>query len=781
MAPNVDGIIKDLEGKSTQDIINWIITNIDISSIIECLKTISPDNYNAVINMYQSRNQGAPQQYPVNYPIKTNNLLEYTKLQVEEISRGTRFIPLAVFDFDVFGVENVDIDDSIETMMKYVEGNMKYSTDEECEETIKIFNGIINRNLPTRGGIGTIIESKYTVLFTTYCLLKGEKYGVDNSLFLITLEEFKDECLNPENSLSKLIGKRTFTSGKKGIYVVNQNYVNFATLLYFKFLEKKGAFDGLKIDKLDLSYPDDLLNFKTFLPYVTRKVKDKKTGKLKPKDDYLYKYTINTGYGGGYGMDPRHIYSDQYSRYINSTLFEGSIFDDGAKSGKKCNVNETSCIPMAYNVLNNKFLVKRIKSDKSSTYEWMNKKEMQKHCKCLDKDTLKELPLVQSADDVTRFMNNMEGYAPPYHTRFYGEFLPQQFWGENPSDLRVHNMSKFDPSIFGQSSDFDGSTGAVAKFGSSPLMSMSEMVSSTITPAVSNPFTRKTRRKYVDIPLDKIPPSISDKNMQELIEIYDRINRCVSEKLGNSFGSKKSLSGMKKLSAMGNVYLLGANFGKTTKYLTLTFDPKTQKWEKSPTWRTGGGLVQRVKSGLASKPTKTGLNNFKKLRDFQIPPKDFSKLHYQSKPIKPSSFGYFRKALEQINRENKGMQLYPLGKGAYLKGRHAGVSSTYSQRDSERLGLWKPRQRVPRHVSTAQFQFGAMRPAGSCFGKSNDYGPIRNGYTGRYMQGIVNPRYGYNGTQGVYGGTTGWAGLPALSDITIRQGLIPLNKKRTRR
>lgn len=792
----VDDIISTLESKSTQDIINWIITNIDISSIVDCLKTISPDGYDEVISMYQNRNMGAiGRKYPVNTPVDYTNRLEYNKLMVEHSAKGTILIPLAVFDFDVFEVPKIEIDDSVEKMWNFVQGDdFKYGAEEEAKESIKALNNIMNDdNNKSKGVVGELIKGfQSAVLYTSYYRFKNgdEKlYGVGNTLYVSSLEEFMDECKLKSSNFRKYTEGRRFDPRST---LVDQNYVNFTTYLYFKFLEDKKKLRDIGIESLNLSYPDDLVNFRTFLPYITfninstyverifRDIKNETGAGKTITEHFLYKYTVNTGYGVGYygrdENDVRHIYSDQYHKYIADTLFEGNNFKDKTTT---CNISGTSCIPLAYNVVNNKFLVKKIGKDKQTEYKSMTFKSLKRECKCLTPEELQSLPLVQNADDITSVLNNFETDAPPYHTRFYGEFLPETFWGKDRSDLRTHNMTDFDPSIL------VGDTGASAKsakFGSSShTLTTSENTDQTLT---SNPFKRRRRNRYINVPLEKIPTNISNEKFRELVSTFDRIDACVAKKL-NNFGrrssGKKSLSQMRKLSAMGNVYLLGANFGKTTKYLTLTFDPKTKKWEKSPKWRTSGGLVQRVNGGLNVSPTKTGNNNFKKLRDLQIPPKDFSKLHYQFKPLKPSSFGYVRKALEQINKENKGMQLYPLGKNAYLSGRHAGVSSTYSQQDSERLGLWKPRQRIPRKVSTAQFQFGATRPAGSCFGKSNDYGPIRNGYTGQYMQGIVSPKYGYRGTQGVYGGVTGVVGARALSDVSIRQGLIPLNKKRRSR
>ena len=126
--------------------------------------------------------------------------------------------------------------------------------------------------------------------------------------------------------------------------------------------------------------------------------------------------------------------------------------------------------------------------------------------------------------------------------------------------------------------------------------------------------------------------------------------------------------------------------------------------------------------------------------------------------------------------ENSPLQLYPLGKGAYLKGPHQGVSSTYSQAYSERHGLWNVPKTVPvKRSSVPEFQYGMQRKKNSCFGKANEWstkGPL-NAWTGRRIPGIEKYSYGYRGTQSVYGGNTGVAGYPSLGSQQLRQGLVP--------
>lgn len=74
--------------------------------------------------------------------------------------------------------------------------------------------------------------------------------------------------------------------------------------------------------------------------------------------------------------------------------------------------------------------------------------------------------------------------------------------------------------------------------------------------------------------------------------------------------------------------------------------------------------------------------------------------------------------------------------------------------------------------------FGKSSFGKSGFGKPNDWetNGIINSYTGGRMSGISNSMYGYNGTQSVYGGNTGVSGYPALSRQTM--GLVPFRMRK---
>jgi len=115
--------------------------------------------------------------------------------------------------------------------------------------------------------------------------------------------------------------------------------------------------------------------------------------------------------------------------------------------------------------------------------------------------------------------------------------------------------------------------------------------------------------------------------------------------------------------------------------------------------------------------------------------------------------------------DRTGYQLYPLGQNAYFEGAHKGVSSNFPQCMSDII-------------------FGKMPKEGiaSCFGspppkkakktkrsvKANEWSnEVYNMYTGGYQPGFAKVKYN------PYAGVTGMSGFPALSTLTVTQGLLP--------
>lgn len=237
-----------------------------------------------------------------------------------------------------------------------------------------------------------------------------------------------------------------------------------------------------------------------------------------------------------------------------------------------------------------------------------------------------------------------------------------------------------------------------------------------------------------------------------------------------------------------NINSTGMKFGKTPnshKFLVYLFDEKNKDWmrsrDKKPKaqWKTMKQLADIVKykekHNMHKKVSKFGFENFMSFNDVYLDKKQFKYgKDIQFKPLPPNQFGYFKEYTKQngFPVQRNGFQLYPLGKDAYFKGRHQGVSATFSEEFSKKRGLWKPQLNIQKAKQgpRPEFQFGH-----SCFGRArpNDYGKEWNSYTQRYQNGIPKSQYGYHGTQSVGTSFTGIVGYPALSRQTIQQRMIP--------
>jgi hypothetical protein len=233
---------------------------------------------------------------------------------------------------------------------------------------------------------------------------------------------------------------------------------------------------------------------------------------------------------------------------------------------------------------------------------------------------------------------------------------------------------------------------------------------------------------------------------------------------------------LREFLARYNINTAGMKFGKTPnshKFLVYLFDEKNKDWmrsrDKKPKaqWKTMKQLADIVKykekHNMHKKVSKFGLSNFMSFDDVYLNKKQFNYgKDIQFKPLPPSQFGYLNEYSKKhgFPVQRNGFQLYPLGKDAYFKGRHQGVSATFSEEFSKKHGLWKPQLNIQKAKQgpRPEFQFGQ-----SCFGRArpNDYGKEWNSYTQRYQNGIPKSQYGYHGTQSVGTSFTGIAGYPA--------------------
>jgi len=132
---------------------------------------------------------------------------------------------------------------------------------------------------------------------------------------------------------------------------------------------------------------------------------------------------------------------------------------------------------------------------------------------------------------------------------------------------------------------------------------------------------------------------------------------------------------------------------------------------------------------------------------------------------------------EYLATNRVGGQLYPLGYNAYFKGPHKGVSATFPQCISDLV--------TKRHVNKAMHNcFATTEPVSYLYAntepsmdsnnnqkkiKTNEWGKnVYNTYTRRYEDGFANVSYKPSA------GYTGPSGFPALSTLTVKQGLIPI-------
>lgn len=299
-----------------------------------------------------------------------------------------------------------------------------------------------------------------------------------------------------------------------------------------------------------------------------------------------------------------------------------------------------------------------------------------------------------------------------------------------------------------------------------------EFKNDKIIPKLNNDgYYQKSR---IHVPTMKTPG-------KKMIGIENRYDKCMENRFGQ----------LQRKAAKHNVYVTGYRFGDQ-KFYSYIFNTKNKQWtqdrKKKPKgqWKSIQALEKLFKTNKGGSITRSGANQF--IGQFQNvfnPKSKFGMMELS--PMSPMAFGYIQKATKKWPQNRLYGQLYPLGRGgtAYFKGRHQGVSSTFSEQFSKDHGLWNPKKtrKLPGIASKqlkTQFQFGKRK---SCFGnrkvkrqrqqKPNTYGKVMNAYTGKYQGGIPVNKYGYNGTQAVYGGFTGVGGYPALSKQTVSQGLVP--------
>lgn len=230
-----------------------------------------------------------------------------------------------------------------------------------------------------------------------------------------------------------------------------------------------------------------------------------------------------------------------------------------------------------------------------------------------------------------------------------------------------------------------------------------------------------------------------------------------------------ALESLQNVAALKNMYITGVKFGRSPSFMTYMFDSSKGRWashDKSGKpkgqWKSPVD-IEKVLAGKIPKHypprmiIEKGIDAFKYVDGIKSGGKG---VHQPLPRISGSAFGFAKQ-----------FQLYPLGKDAYFKGPHKGVSSgCRSEAEALKLGLIKPPSKIPNPPSGGGwFQFGHS------FGKANDWtrDGVINAYTGKPMSGIPEFRLGFDGTQGPYTGLTGMVGgarrIPA-SQLRVNGG-----------
>lgn len=181
----------------------------------------------------------------------------------------------------------------------------------------------------------------------------------------------------------------------------------------------------------------------------------------------------------------------------------------------------------------------------------------------------------------------------------------------------------------------------------------------------------------------------------------DMSNLKIEEEIADDSDYDLLFGKMQKFGAARNMYLTTAKKTSTgNKYYTYSF--KNGKWDKKGTWKSEKAIKNA--KPFKGKVTKKGLTSFFGLKDLFVNTKSsgFGSNVVRLKPVHPMSFGYAK-----CNGDRTYGQLYPLGKYAYVKGVHKGVSSNFSEAFAKKHGLYPPpAKKIPNRWTYNEMQFG---------------------------------------------------------------------------
>jgi hypothetical protein len=182
----------------------------------------------------------------------------------------------------------------------------------------------------------------------------------------------------------------------------------------------------------------------------------------------------------------------------------------------------------------------------------------------------------------------------------------------------------------------------------------------------------------------------------------------------NIWGFGRQVQKIQRFGARRNMYITaikgsGKSKSKSLKFLTYGF--KNGKWDKKGSWKSFDSIKKSKQ--FNGKTSKAGLQNFFGLKNLYINKsagfgsKNGGCKTIALQPVHPMSFGYARKG---CNEDRTYGQLFPLGKNAYVKGQHKGVSSTFSEAFAKRHGLYPASpSKIPNKWTYNQSQFGKKK------------------------------------------------------------------------
>jgi len=156
MSLSKEDIFNKLKDMSVTEIINWIIVNVSVDNILECLKTIDPNYYQNFLRSKAASSTGMKgiDTFPINFSVQPDSL-DDIKMYVEDLCHGTRIIPLAVFpvllpDTDIFQGGYIQSNfDEVKDDVKQ-KHNGKVNSPEFKEEWKATLEGLVQNEVETR-------------------------------------------------------------------------------------------------------------------------------------------------------------------------------------------------------------------------------------------------------------------------------------------------------------------------------------------------------------------------------------------------------------------------------------------------------------------------------------------------------------------------------------------------------------------------------------------------------------------------------------------------------